>query len=111
MKLFIFMLFIVTNAFANEGEILLTCTRTNFADLNHIQITTSTNNPDEVIVTETEANGTKNVYTRDMSSMKSLDIELSGWYGYSRRLYNDGYGWTIEHHDECSGGFGYVVCH
>lgn len=110
MKLFIALLFVATTAFATENEVLLNCTRTNFSDLDKIQVTSSANVEGEVTVTETDENGTTNVYTRDVSSMKTLDIELSSWYGYSRRLYNDGNGWTIEHRDECSGGYSSVTC-
>lgn len=110
MKLFILMVFVVSTAFANEGEMLLNCTRTSFTDLDQIQITANINKSDEVIVTEIDENGNKNVYGRDASSMKMMEIELSDWYGYTRRLFNDGSGWTIEHRDECSGGYSYVVC-
>lgn len=110
MKSLLLMAFVASTAFANEGDILLKCTRTNFSDLKQILVTEGQNKTGEIVVTEIDANGTKNVYTRDASNMKTLEIELSDWYGYSRRLYNDGSGWVIEHRDECSGGYGFVVC-
>jgi hypothetical protein len=110
MKLFIVLLFVATTAFANEGEVLLKCTRTAFTDLDQVEISSSSDRADEIIVTEIAENGSKNVYTRDASSLKTLEIELSDWHGYTRRLYNDGNGWAIEHRDECSGGYSTAIC-
>lgn len=88
----------------------LNCTKTNFSDFHLIQVTSNHNKSGEIIVTEIDVNGTKNIYTHDASSMKTMEIELSDWYGYGRRLFNDGSSWTIEHRDECSGGYGSAVC-
>jgi hypothetical protein len=110
MKLMIILCLLVSASFAQASEVILTCTKTNFSDLKKIEITTSDKSPNEMIVTETNASGVKTVYSRQMTSRDNLDIELSSWNGYSRRLYNDGYGWSIEHHDECSGGVGTATC-
>ena len=110
MKLIIVLCLILSASFAHASDVILTCTKTHFSDLEKIEITTSDNSPNEMIVTETDANGIKTVYSRQMTSRENLDIELSSWSGYSRRLYNDGYRWSIEHHDECSGGISVATC-
>jgi len=110
MKLMIILCLVVSASFVHAGDVLLTCTKTNFRDLKTIVITTSDVSANEMIVTETSSDGSKIVYSRQLSAKDNLDIELSDWYGYSRRLYNDGYGWSIEHHDECSGGVGSATC-
>lgn len=110
MKLMLAFLLVTTSAFATTGDVLLTCTRTTFTDLNMIVITEG-DVAGEIIVTEIADNGTENVFARSSSDLlDAKKIELSGWYGYTRNLYNDGSDWNIEHFDECSGGGSTVVC-
>ena len=110
MKLFIILLLAATTAFANTGDTIMICHNTSFADLDQILVTSSSNKMGEMLVTEIDENGTKSFHTQKMSDMKALDIQLSDWYGYSRRLYYDGNSWMIEHRDECSGSAHEVVC-
>lgn len=110
MKLMLAILFVTSSAMAAPGDVLLTCTKTTFSDLNTIVITES-DLAGEVVVTETADNGAVNSFSRNASDLiEAKKIELSSWYGYTRNLYNDGSEWYLEHFDECSGGGSYVVC-
>ncbi len=102
--------FICSTAWASQGDILLTCTRTSFRDLQKIVISES-DRPGEILVTEYDETGSSHSYVRDPADLASAQgLELSGWYGYTRRLYQDSYGWAIEHADECGGGNSFVTC-
>ena len=110
MKLMLAILFVTSSAIAAPGDVLLTCSRTTFRDLNTIVITES-DLAGEVVVTETADNGSVNVFSRSSADLlEAKKIELSSWYGYTRNLYNNGSDWNLEHFDECSGGSSYVVC-
>ena len=102
-------LFVTTSAIAAPGDVLLTCTKTTFSDLNSIVITES-ELAGEVVVSETADNGSVNVFSRSSADLEAKKIELSSWYGYTRNLYSEGADWYLEHYDECSGGGSYVVC-
>lgn len=110
MKIMIMFGLILSATFAQASDVLLTCTKTNFSDLKTITVTTSELSPYEIVVTEADSNGTLNVFTRQLGEFENKNIELSDWNGYSRNLYNDGFGWNIEHRDECSSGIGSAVC-
>lgn len=110
MKLMLAILFVTSSAMAAPGDVLLTCTKTTFSDLNEIVITES-DRAGEVVVTETADNGAVNMFVRSSSDLlEAKKIELSSWYGYTRNLYNDGSDWNLEYYDECSGAGSYVVC-
>ncbi|MBY0517190.1 MAG: hypothetical protein K2P81_09790 [Bacteriovoracaceae bacterium] len=100
---------LMSSAFAAPGDLLLTCTRTSFRDLDQIVINESVK-PGMIMVTEIDEAGRKNIYERSMNDLKKDGIELSSWYGYTRTLSNFEGSWMIEHHDECGGGVGYAVC-
>lgn len=109
MKFIIVLSMMISSAFANQ-EVLLTCTRTSFSDLDKIVVSTS-DRPGEVIVTETDELGASQIFVRDEKSFTDAkELELSSWYGHSRKLTFDGSSWTIEYNDECSGGVSSVVC-
>lgn len=109
MKFFIVLSMMISSAFANE-EVLLTCTRTTFSDLDKIVISTS-DRAGEVVVTEIDEQGMTQIFVRDERSFTDAkELELSSWNGYSRKLYFDGLSWKIEYQDECSGGVSSVVC-
>ncbi len=110
MKLMLALLMASTSVVAAPGDVLLTCTRTVFRDLNTIVITES-DLAGKVIVTETADDGSKKSYSRSSAELlEAKKIELSSWNGYSRNLYNVDSGWYMEHFDECSGGNSYVIC-
>ncbi len=109
MKTFLALALLANVSFATE-EVLLTCTRTTFSDIDKLVVTTS-DRAGEILVYEYDEQGNRQVFTRDEKSFRNgKEIELSSWYGYSRKLYQDGSGWNIEHHDECSGGISAVIC-
>jgi len=110
MKFAIILTLVFSATFAQASDVLLTCTKTNFSDLDKIVITSSETNSNEMIITETSENGTNVSYTAQLSEIENAEIELSNWFGYTRLLYNDGQGWNIEHHDECGGGVSSVTC-
>lgn len=105
MKLLIVLSLLSVSAFANET--LLTCTRTSFSDLDKIVVSAS-DRAGEVVVTEIDEKGNSQSFVREFTEGKEL--ELSSWYGYSRKLYFDGSSWNIEHQDECSGGVSTAIC-
>lgn len=107
MKLFIVLSMLISSAFANET--LLTCSRTTFSDLDKIVVSTS-DRAGEVVVTEIDERGNTQMFVRDEKSFTNKELELSSWYGYSRKLYFDGSSWNIEYHDECSGGVATATC-
>jgi hypothetical protein len=109
MKWFVIATLMVTSAFAAPGDLLLTCTRTTFRDLDKIVINESVK-PGMIMVTEIDEAGKKISYERAASNLKKDGIELSPWYGYNRKISNYEGNWMIEHRDECSGGIGYVTC-
>lgn len=103
-------LFVTSSAMAAPGDVLLTCTKTTFTDLNEI-IITETERADTVRVFEIDESGYVNVLTRKSADLfETKKIELSSWYGYTRNLYNDGSSWSLEYFDECSGGNSTVTC-
>ena len=103
-------LFVTSSAIAAPGDVLLTCTKTTFSDLNSIVITES-DLAGEVVVAETADNGSVNTFSRSSADLlEAKNIQLSSWYGYTRNLYINGSEWYLEHYDECSGGSSYVVC-
>lgn len=107
MKFLFVMILASTSAFA-QGD-LLNCTKTSFTDLARVEIS-STNKTGEIVITEIADNGSVNTYVREAVSSKNNEFELSSWYGYTRTLYFDGNGWSIEHRDECGGGYSTAIC-
>jgi hypothetical protein len=109
MKFFFAALFISPSVFASASEVILTCTNSSFEDLKEIVVTVTEN--DQLEVTERASNGKVLTYIRNLSDLTADNsIELSDWYGYSRTLYKSGSGWSIEHRDECSGGYSSIEC-
>lgn len=101
---------LLANVSLASEEVLLTCTRTAFSDIDRLVVTAS-DRDGEVLVYEYDEQGNYQVFARDEKSFRSgKELELSSWYGYSRKLYQDGSGWNIEHHDECSGGISAATC-
>lgn len=96
-----------TAALAAPGDLLLTCTRTAFTDLEKIVITQSDNG---IEVSETDQSGRVTTYQRPFTDWSHKDIELSDWYGYTRKLQLSDNSWGIDHHDECGGGYSYAIC-
>ncbi len=102
---------LLANASFAAEDVLLTCTKTAFSDLDRVVVTTS-DRAGEVLVYEYDEKGTYQMFVRDEKSFRlGKELQLSGWYGYERRLYHNGLDWSVEHRDECSGGTSLAICH
>lgn len=108
MKLVLVLLFTISSAFAATGDVLLTCTKTSFQDLNKIVITEGADVT--ILVTEYDEKNIATTTKRAFSDITTDGVQLSDWAGYTRLLNSDGSGWYISYHDECSGGIVTVTC-
>lgn len=108
MKLFLVLLFTMSSAFAATGDVLLTCTKTSFQDLNKIVITEGADVT--ILVTEYDSKNVGTTTKRSFSDITTNGVQLSDWSGYTRLLNSDGNGWYITYQDECSGGIVNVTC-
>jgi hypothetical protein len=109
MKLFLALIFAVSTAYAGTGEILTTCTNTQFQDLAKIVITESDDGTILTSETDEKNNVTTNVQTvREI--LENKGVKLSTWAGYTRTLVIDGASSYIVTTDECTSSISSLTC-